>query len=927
LKQTILILIILISFAFTDFSKAQNEDIKVLFQEFAKLYNNGDLVGAEKKLLLVLNFKNPVSEEYKVAVFNNLGATCTLLGKYKDALDYYGKAEALISNKQKTSLSIGDIYINKAIIFGFQKSYPLAIEYFEKGIRIYLNQNSSEKKVYSSLSSAYLNSGIIYLAFNNYKSALGYFKKSADIKLRYRLSGLALVYFNFAKAFVKIENPKKAEEFYLKSISGFKNEFNENYFRLAEVYFEFGLFLKKVGRNSEAWEVHQKALFICQKNYGEKHSLVSFAYKLIGDEYLDKSDYNLALSYYQKALISIVNDFNNPDIFTNPTIDSALFDIRLLDNLKSKARALELLAGEQNDPEMKLKTTGKSLETIDLALQLIDRIRNNYLSEESRIYLAENEKETYVFATHLAYSLYSQSHEDSMGYKMYDIARKAKAAILRNEITGNELLYSAGIPDSLREKQNRLTGNIAAYNNLILEETRRTNPDSSRISLWKDALFDMSREKEKVADEIAKVFPQYHDLIRKTEPGSLHLIRKQLKKDETIVDYLLSNQYSDGKRKLYTFLITSDRLEFRETNLDSLFMKNAEFIRKINNPAMDVWEQNNNFSNYTGALNYMYLNLIKPVEELFRGNKLIIIPDEEIGWLPFDAFLKNKPGSDQTDYEGLHYLIHDYTFSYGYSSSLIFSKSSMVRKRADVFSFSPDYGNTTLSGKVPDPLHGAVDEIESISKWFRGKNFTGDKATKANFILTMHEPAIFHLAMHSMSDSVNSRYSYLMFDTHNGSPEEGKLYNYEISISRIKSLMVVLSACNSGTGTLYYGEGLMSLARGFILAGASSVIKTAWDVNDETSAAIITRFYYHLSKGKQKNEAMRLAKLEYLKESSPAFTSPYFWAAYEVLGDNAPVARNDLRSVLIIISLVVILATGILLSYFKRRSIFSDLPR
>lgn len=139
--------------------------------------------------------------------------------------------------------------------------------------------------------------------------------------------------------------------------------------------------------------------------------------------------------------------------------------------------------------------------------------------------------------------------------------------------------------------------------------------------------------------------------------------------------------------------------------------------------------------------------------------------------------------------------------------------------------------------------------------------------------------------------------------------------------------MVVLSACNSGTGTLYYGEGLMSLARGFILAGASSVIKTAWDVNDETSAAIITRFYYHLSKGKQKNEAMRLAKLEYLKESSPAFTSPYFWAAYEVLGDNAPVARNDLRSVLIIISLIVILATGILLSYFKRRSIFSDLPR
>ena len=57
-----------------------------------------------------------------------------------------------------------------------------------------------------------------------------------------------------------------------------------------------------------------------------------------------------------------------------------------------------------------------------------------------------------------------------MGYKMYGIAQKSKAAILRNEITGNELLYSNAIPDSLREKQNDLSGNIAAYNNLILEE-------------------------------------------------------------------------------------------------------------------------------------------------------------------------------------------------------------------------------------------------------------------------------------------------------------------------------------------------------------------------------------------------------------------------------------------------------------------------
>ncbi|MGA2405628.1 MAG: CHAT domain-containing tetratricopeptide repeat protein [Bacteroidales bacterium] len=926
MKKIILFFFIAFLLSFSDNSEAQNQDKKLLFQRFREQYNAGDLINAEGTLHLFLKFKVPLTEGQLTAAYNNLGAVYTFLGRYKDALDYYNRAENIISNKQRDSISLGIIYINKAIIYGYQKSYSLATEYFEKGIRIYLNQNSSENNVISGLASAYLNSGIVFLETKNYKSALENFKKSADIKSRYKIPGLELVYLNFAKTYVITKNPIKAEEYYLKSISGFKNEFGDEYYRVAEVYFDYGLFLRSVGKNIEALEIHKKALEICLKNYGEKHTLVSLSYKHIGDDYLHQNKLDSALYFYQQSLIAVDKTFDNPDIFTNPSIDSSLFDIRLLDNLKSKAQALELLAVEQNDPGMKLKTMGKSLETIELTLRLIDRIRNNYPSEESRIYLAENEKETYLFATHLAYSLYSTTHEESIGIKMYGIAQKAKAAVLRNEITGNELLYSAGIPDSLREKQNRLTGNIAAYNNLILEETRKTNPDSNKISLWKDALFDMNREKENVSDNIERVFPQYHDLIRKTEPVSVQLIQKQLKKDETIVDYLLSNQYSGEKRKLYIFLISRDSLEFREAWLDSLFVKNAEIIRETANPSIAGGAQNSSFIIYTGALNYMYNNLIKPVEDLFRGNKLIIIPDEEIGWLSFDAFLKIKPESDQTDYERLHYLINDYTFSYGYSSSMIFNKNSRVRRGAEVFTFSPDYHSTIVSGKILSSLQGAGVEIGSIHKWFRGKNFRGENATRANFIQALQNPVIFHLAMHSMSDSLNSRYSYLIFDTHNDSSKENKLYNYEISLNRIKSPMVVLSACNSGTGTLYYGEGLMSLARSFTLAGASSVIKTAWEINDESSAAIITHFYWHLSKGKEKNEAMRLAKLEYLKSSSPAFTNPYYWAAYEVLGDNAPVARNIVGSV-IIVSLVVILSVGMLLFYFKRRRIFSDRSR
>ncbi len=926
MKKLVLLLVILFSLAFLDYAAAQEPDFNTLLKKFLKYYGSGDILNAEKSLNYILESNDTLKKSRLLAIYNNLGVISMTLGKYDKALEYNIKAESLISKNDQNSADVAAIYNNRGYIYNIKKSYNVAIEYLEKSMRIYLSLSAGNKKFLNSLSQVYVNISIAYIETKKYLLALSYLEKNVKLSSKYDISGLPFTYLNIAKIYVKIGNSKLAEEFYLKSIANFINEYNKNYYRLADVYFDYGLFLKSEGKNIKALDIHKKAMAICVKNYGDKHTIVSLSYKHLADDYIHLSNFDSALYYYQKSLIAVVKNFNNPDIFTNPSIDSSLFDIRLLDNLKSKAKALDLFASEQSDPVMKLKTMTKSLETMELALQLIDRIRNNYMSEESRIYLAENEKETYLFATQLAYNLYSTTHDNSLDYKMYAIAQKAKAAILRNEITGNELLYSTGIPDSLREKQNRLSGNIAAYDNLILEENRKSKPDSAKISLWKDALFDMNRDKEKVTGEMERVFPQYHDLVRKTEPVSVKLIQKQLKKDETIVDYLLSNQYSDGKRKLYVFLISRDRLDFREQWLDSLFVKNAEILSKTSDPLSPSGSQNIGYISCTGALNYMYLNLIKPVEDLFRGKKLIIIPDEEIGWLSFDEFLKNKPGPGQSDYEGLHYLINDYTFSYGYSSSLIFSKSSSEMRGAKVLAFSPDYRNTSRSDSAMSSLRGAGIEIASIFKWFRGKNFSGDNATKTNFISALHDPAIFHLAMHSMSDSIDSKYSYLMFDTHKLSAADSKLYNYEISLARIQSPMVVLSACNSGTGTLYYGEGLMSLARGFTLAGASSVIKTTWDINDEVSAAIMTRFYFHLSKGNEKNEAMRLAKLEYLKSSSPAFKNPYYWAAYEVLGDNEPVTRN-LVVYVIIIGLIIIISGGMVLFYFKRRRIVSDRSR
>lgn len=609
-----------------------------LFLQFNKFYTTGDFVKAEETMLKVLNSKNTVSNDYIVAACNNLGATCTLLGKYIDALTYYNQAEIIQKNSHLKSRSLADIYVNKAIIYGIQKSYQPAIEYFEKALRIYLVTEVPDKNELYRISTAYLNLGIIWYELKNYQNAIKYLEESLKLKIKFELKEKGFVYLNLAKTYFKLTNVKNAENFFLKSLTEFNEEYGPTYYRTNSILFDYGLFLRSVGRVSESLNAHRKALSISLLNYGEKHTFVSLAYKHIGDHYTYQKNYDSALYYYQKSLVSVVKDFNNSDIYSNPPIDSVIFDIRLLDDLKSKALALDLLSKQQTNSEMKLKLEHKSFETIELAIQLIERIRNNYVSEESRIYLAENEKETYMFATQLAYNLYNLRKADSTGRKMYDLARRSKSAVLRNGIAGNELILTSGIPDSIRNKKDNISGNIAAYNNLIAVEFRKKDPDIKKISFWKDALFEMDHEKENISKFIDDKYPQFKLLLQKTRQISLSEIQKQLGKDETVIEYLLSNQYSDGKRRMYIFTITKTRLNFIETALDSLFLKNVSVISQHNLNNQVYGRSADTFGTYTEALYYMYDNLVKPVERFFAGTRLVVIPDEEIARLPLMPF-------------------------------------------------------------------------------------------------------------------------------------------------------------------------------------------------------------------------------------------------------------------------------------------------
>jgi len=96
---------------------------------------------------------------------------------------------------------------------------------------------------------------------------------------------------------------------------------------------------------------------------------------------------------------------------------------------------------------------------------------------------------------------------------------------------------------------------------------------------------------------------------------------------------------------------------------------------------------------------------------------------------------------------------------------------------------------------------------------------------------------------------------------------------------------VVLSACETGLGKIEQGEGIRSLGRNFMEAGAQATIISLWNVNDKSTALIMTDFYKQLKAGKPKDEALRQAKLNYLQRATQKNSHPYFWAAFIPAGD------------------------------------------
>lgn len=178
------------------------------------------------------------------------------------------------------------------------------------------------------------------------------------------------------------------------------------------------------------------------------------------------------------------------------------------------------------------------------------------------------------------------------------------------------------------------------------------------------------------------------------------------------------------------------------------------------------------------------------------------------------------------------------------------------------------------------------NEVGNIQTIIGGDIITSRNINKSSFLKNLEKYDIIHLATHTEIDNISPLHSRFIISANSDSTNESNsIFVSDIYPLQLSAKMAVLSSCNTGTGELLKGEGIMSLARAFKFAGCPSVIMSLWEIDDISTSKIMKNFYTELKNGKKKDEALREAKLAYLKSSNSKSAAPVFWAGSVPIGN------------------------------------------
>lgn len=364
-------------------------------------------------------------------------------------------------------------------------------------------------------------------------------------------------------------------------------------------------------------------------------------------------------------------------------------------------------------------------------------------------------------------------------------------------------------------------------------------------------------------------------------PMNLKAVQKELPDDVRLLVYSVTREAT------HIFAVTRTRLVVatsRVTN-EALDRISANYVSGLETlaPVEALREQSSE----------LYRLLIKPIEtQISDGKRLCIVPDKALHFLPFAALI------DETD----RYFVQSHRLSYAPSASTLVNCLRVARTKAatpseKIFAVGDPRFDREAFPKL-DPLPDSGREATSVASLYPVSIVRlREQATVSEFQAQVRNCDVAHLAVHCLVEAKSPWLAALVLSrepavanrastqTHARSGD-GLLYLNDVyGISLPRTRLVVLSACRSGLGQYYRGEGIVSLVRPFLALQVPTVVASLWSVDSEATAELMIEFHRRRTTGHQ-STSDALCDAQIALAQSASYAHPYYWAPFIMVGSN-----------------------------------------
>ncbi len=467
------------------------------------------------------------------------------------------------------------------------------------------------------------------------------------------------------------------------------------------------------------------------------------------------------------------------------------------------------------------------------AMELLEDLRNAQASPAARAGLLAERRHVY----HLAASVLLRSGDDEEAFAAVERGRGRSLTDLlaRPAIPAPEFREERVLRNALSAKANalaRLEGNSA----------RQKDAAALRAAIGK-----LQDSYNATLERLARRHPE---LTSATAPATLAAIRKRLPADAALLAFSLGNSQS------YLWRVT-------RTSLDAFAIGPRDPIEAA------VGEFRANLKAGPGRLGNLLFGDRKL--NLNRYGKLYLIPDGDLHLVPWAALPELQTAK----------------------LAVLPSATALARLPA-----APP-----LSGRpiaiFADPVYQPSDtpfqrlrfsamEAAAIQQFGGPATIRHDGPAASRTALLeapLHRYGILHFATHAVADAGQPELSAIVLSLTGGKsqPLDGFLRAYEIERLRLRSPLVVLSACDTAVGPRLEGEGPLALSRAFLAAGARAVVATLWAVDDGATAHLMRVFYEGLLR-RGLDPAAALQRAQQAVKSEPRWADPHYWAGFLYTG-------------------------------------------